>query len=208
VDARIDKAGEDGVVVLSIIRGGQPSQISIRTAPACRTQFELSPSSVYNSEADGEIVKVSLAMMRTFQSEDEAASVIAHELAHNILRHRERLDGVRVNRGVFEAFGRAVGYIRRTEVEADMLSVPLVANAGYDPTAAATYWQRIGRQKFSGVTSLFLARTHPKWTTRVKLFEREAAAVAADPARPHRPALLSTVDQPLTNDWQPLLAGL
>src|SRR3546814_10543788 len=61
------------------------------------------------------------------------AAPIAHELAHNILRHRERLEAKGVNYGLLSGIGRNVGYFRQTELEADILSVSLLANANYDP---------------------------------------------------------------------------
>src|SRR3546814_7590243 len=61
------------------------------------------------------------------------AAPIAHELAHNILRQRERLEAKGVNYGLLSGIGRNVGYFRQTELEADILSVSLPANAHYDP---------------------------------------------------------------------------
>ena len=119
----------------------------------------------------------------------EMAAAIAHELAHNILRHRARLDAAGVDRGLGKQFGRSARLFKQTEVEADRLSVWLLAGAGYDPAAAARFWTRFGQRKGR---PLFQAGTHPNWRDRVAALETEAAAVAAARAggRPLRPPLI------------------
>src|SRR3546814_2491582 len=72
------------------------------------------------------------------------AAAVAHELAHNILRHRERLDAADVARGLFKGFGRSARLFRQTEIEADRLSAWPMRGAGYDPPAAVRFWGRFG----------------------------------------------------------------
>jgi hypothetical protein len=201
IDEAIDRAGSDALVTLGLIRGGAPLTVAVRPVDACKTRFELTLGDGFNAEADGRIVQISARMFESFRDEDEAAAILAHELAHNVLRHRDRLDAAGVKRGMFEAFGRAVGYIRRTEIEADLVGVALALNAGYDPAAAARFWRWFGPKHND---SIFLGRTHPKWSTRATLIDREVAALATLSVRPVRPPLLATADQPLSNDWRAL----
>jgi hypothetical protein len=205
LDQTLDRAGADGVITLSLIRRGAPVTATLRPVPACRTRFELSLERNLNSEADGAIVQVAAGMFEAFRDDDEAAAILAHELAHNLLRHRERLDAAGVERGPLEGFGRAVGYIRRTEIEADLVGVALALNAGYDPAAASRFWRWFGPKHND---SIFLSRTHPKWSTRAKLIDREVARLATLSVRPVRPPLLAAADQPLSNDWRALTADL
>src|SRR3546814_2842022 len=65
---------------------------------------------------------------------------------------------------------------KQTEIEADRLSVWLLAGAGYDPAAAARFWSRFGQRKGR---PLFQASTHPSWRDRVAALEAEAATIAA-----------------------------
>jgi membrane-associated protease RseP (regulator of RpoE activity) len=201
LDAAIDRAGADGVLTLGVIRAGRALTLTIRPVEACKTRFELSLDRAFNAEADGSIVQIAAGMFEGFRDDDEAAAILAHELAHNLLKHRERLDAAGVQRGLFEAFGRAVGYIRRTEIEADLVGVALALNAGYDPAAAARFWRWFGPKH---ADSIFLARTHPKWSTRARLLDREVGALATLSVRPVRPPLLATADAPLSNDWRAL----
>jgi hypothetical protein len=92
--------------------------------------------------------------------EDEFAAAVAHELAHNLLRHRAWLD----------LRGRSRANIRLTEDEADRLVPWLMVNAGYDPGAAVRFLRRWGPGHDGG---LFRKRTHSGWDER-------AAAIAAE----------------------------
>jgi predicted Zn-dependent protease len=84
-----------------------------------------------------------------------------------------------VQRGLLANFGMNARRIRETEVEADRLSVWLMARAGYDPEAASRFWGRFGRRGLNFLGS----PTHPNWRLRVQSFEAEIAKLrAAQPA--------------------------
>ena len=121
--------------------------------------------------------------------EAQLAAVIAHELAHNILRHRARLDAVGIHRGILGQFGRNARLIRQTEVEADQLSVYLMDRAGYDPQAIITFWERYDRTHPFGFLN---APTHPGPENRIAMVRTEIARIAAMKAqgRSPRPAFM------------------
>ena len=104
-------------------------------------------------------------------------SLIAHELAHNVLRHRARLDAAGVDRGLMKQFGRNARLFRQTEVEADRLSVWLLAGAGYDPGAAVRFWTAFGQREGR---PLFQAGTHPRWQDRVEALASERGVAEID----------------------------
>jgi predicted Zn-dependent protease len=132
--------------------------------------------------------------------EELVAAAIAHEFAHNILRHRERLEDRGVSFGMLAGLGRNVRYFRQTEIEADILSVALLANAGYDPAAALRFWEDFGPNHAGGILR---SRSHPAWRDRVATIRHAIAALGAE--RPARPAILASRDRPLDGDWQGLL---
>lgn len=204
-DRRLQELAASGELRLDLLRQGQPLTISIKPETGCASRFEVVVKDGYDAQADGTTVQITTKMIEAIDNDDELAFVIAHELAHNILRHRIRLEEAKVDRGVFEAFGRSVGYIRRSEIEADILGIALMANAGYDPAAPARFWRWFGKAHYN---SILLARTHPRWTLRAKLFDREAAAIAASSMRPYVPPILAERERPMSNDWQALVAGL
>ncbi len=109
------------------------------------------------------------------KEDDELAAVLAHELAHNILGHRARLDEAKVSRGMFKSVGRNARLIRETEVEADRLSIYLLDRAGYPIEGATRFWRRFGPQHGLGI---FASPTHPGWKQRVATMEQEATVLA------------------------------
>jgi hypothetical protein len=203
-EKRIADAGKSGVIHLDLLRHGKAVAVTLTPRTGCPSRFEVTVRDTYDARADGSIVQISTKMIEAIDNEDELAFVIAHELAHNLLRHRARLDDAGVSRGLFESLGPGVGFIRRSEIEADMLGIALAANAGYDVNAPARFWRWFGKAHFN---SILLARTHPRWTLRAALLEREAAIIGPA-AKPYIPPILAERDKPLTNDWRSLVEGL
>ncbi|QJR06248.1 peptidase M48 family protein (plasmid) [Sphingobium yanoikuyae] len=188
----------DRPLVLHLRRNGAEYDRMIVPLPACRSQFELVLGSGFVAQADGEIVQIGSRFFADYPQ--WVAAPIAHELAHNILRHRERLEAQGVNYGLLSGFGRNVRYFRQTELEADILSVSLLANAGYDPKIALLFWQTFGPAHGA---SILRSRSHPGWKARVAVMER--AIVALGPEHPDHPAVLAARSRPLDGNWQALL---
>lgn len=175
VNALLAKAAADGSVTLSILRGGLQQDIEVAATRTCPSQFQIKVSEDRDASADGKMVSITSTLAEYVPDDGELAAIAAHELAHNLLKHRERLDEQGVNRGFFGQFGKSASRIKATEIEADRLSVWLMANAGYDPQAAIRFWTRYGQQYDKGI---FSASTHYRWKKRVELFEEEIAKMA------------------------------
>lgn len=159
-----------------MIGGADGQNVDVVPIPGCASHFRVEPRDRLAGAADGRLVLISAGLAQYAANDDELAAALAHELAHNILRHRARLDAAGVDRGLMKRFGRSARLFRQTEVEADRLSVWLLAGAGYDPAAAARFWTRFGQR---AGRPLFQAGTHPRWHDRVAALEAEAAAIAA-----------------------------
>jgi hypothetical protein len=185
-------------LTLRMRRDGVDQNIRVTPLPACRSRFEVVLGSSFIAQADGELVQISSRFLAEYPH--WIAAPIAHELAHNILHHRDRLEARGVSYGLLSGIGRNVSYFRQTELEADMLSVSLLANAGYDPQIALAFWRSYGPKHASSILN---ARTHPGWKTRVAVIERAIAELGA--GHPHRPAILDARERPLDGDWQGLL---
>ena len=180
-------------------RSGSSYTRTVEPVPACRARFEVVIGSGFNALADGEMVQISSRFLNEYP-EEEVAAVIAHELSHNILRHRERLEARGVSFGMLAGFGRNASYFRQTELEADILSVSLLANAGYDPGGAVRFWRSYGPKHSGGILR---SRSHPAWRDRVATIQRAISELESE--RPSRPALLAIRLRPLSGDWQSLL---
>lgn len=128
----------------------------IASAPGCASAFRIELTGP-QAAANGFLVRVTLDLARSIPDEGELAAVVAHELAHNILRHRSRLGS-----------DRSAARVRKTEIEADRLSVWLMAGAGYDPAAAIRFWNQHKRP-------LIRAASHPPRAERIAAIEAEIA---------------------------------
>lgn len=173
IEALIEQGIADGRLDL-LLAGGKV--VSVAGDRGCPTRFQVVPGRALNASADGTYVQLSTGLVEFVRSDDELALVIAHELAHNILKHRDRLDAQGVSRGLFRAFGKNPGRIRATESEADRLALRLMHAAGYDIAVAPGFWDRFGRETDAGI---FSDRTHASRKERVAAAEAEIAAIRA-----------------------------
>ena len=131
-------------------------------------------------------------IMPVTQDDNGIAVVMGHEVAHALARHgAERMSqsmgaqligqglsaGVgMVNPGYTEAFSQAYGlgvnmavilpWGRAQESEADHIGLILMAKAGYDPSVAVGFWERMSKLQQGGKPPEFLS-THPSDETRI-----------------------------------------
>src|SRR5882762_1404423 len=113
-------------------------------------------------------------------TDDELAQVMGHEISHALLDHtRERMSVARTTDVGVQILAAAAGVgnlggqllqnaavvaiglpnSRESEAEADAVGIQLAAHAGYDPHAAVTLWDKMGKLADGGRTE-FLS-THP-----------------------------------------------
>ncbi|QDU78972.1 TPR repeat-containing protein YfgC precursor [Polystyrenella longa] len=132
--------------------------------------------------------------------EDEAglAVVMSHEVAHVIARHgSERMSHEMIAQGAGKAldiftdeltveeqaiwkkayglgsqYGVILPYSRKHEMEADVIGVKLMAEAGYDPSAAVEFWERFAAAKGGEQQPEWLS-THPSDGSRAAALREE-----------------------------------
>lgn len=123
-------------------------------------------------------------------TDDELAQVIAHEISHALAKHSaEKMSVATASQAGVIAVGIATdqkGVVmtgaalaaalainlpnsRTMETEADRIGIELAAKAGYDPRAAVTLWNKMGKLG-SGSPPQFLS-THPNPSTRERTLE-------------------------------------
>lgn len=183
-ETMIEAALADGAVALAIERDGRPMRIEIAGERGCASRFQVDPSDGLKAGADGRYVKLSSALVDFARTDDELALIIAHELSHNILRHRESLDAKGVSRGLFRMFGTNPGRLRATENEADRLALHLMARAGFDIAVAPDFWDRLDREIGFGILA---DGTHASRRERRAIAEAEIALIEAQRARGEPP---------------------
>jgi beta-barrel assembly-enhancing protease len=145
-------------LILTTAKGSEIKQVE--PVAVCASRFWVDSTSKLDAGADGENVRISQGLMAFAAKDEELAAAIAHEMAHNLLNHRNRLSKL----------GRKSPHILATEIEADQLSIWLMANAGYDPAAALRFAERYGRKTGLGI---FSESTHLRWKNRVRIMRVE-----------------------------------
>jgi beta-barrel assembly-enhancing protease len=159
-------------------RKGELYQARVDAKQTCVSDFQIDPSAKFDAGADGKMVTITSAFAEYAGDETQLAAIVAHEMAHNILQHRAQLDALKVKRGVGRYFGKSKRATLATEIEADRLSIWLLANAGYDTDLVLAFWRQYGGNRGDG---LFADGTHLGWRDRVAIMAQEAANLSKTP---------------------------
>lgn len=192
--AAIAEHGVDEPLVLEIASGGERREIVLRTTAECRILAEILADNDTTARSDGRVIQISQGLAAR-ATDQELAVIFAHELAHSILRHRDRLSAADVSKGLGGEFGRDRRLNREAEIEADRLSVHLLANAGLDPASAPVFWRStLGRRLGGG---LFRSRVYPSPEARAQQLESEIALYLTGGAPSYPGHLLVRRDRPL-----------
>ncbi|MCB2065226.1 MAG: PDZ domain-containing protein [Erythrobacter sp.] len=184
-------------VTLLVARDGQPHSLSLAAPRGCRVLVEISGSGA-DAASDGRVIQLRYDFAANL-SDQELAIVVAHELAHAILEHRRRKQEAGIDNSREQAArGRNRAANRRAEVEADRLSVHLLANAGYDPLIAVQFWRTPQGRAANGDRR---GGVYPSVRQRARQIEREVdqyLPLRTGPSWPQH--LLDLRDQPITGD--------
>jgi predicted Zn-dependent protease len=128
-------------------------------------------------------------------TDDEAAAIMGHEIAHALREHGRERASQQVAQNTVIGLGAAILGIggvadlaslaadvtlglpnsRGQETEADRIGVELAARAGYDPRAAMTLWRKMSTLG-EGQSPQWLS-THPSHETRIRDLEVYAQRV-------------------------------
>jgi predicted Zn-dependent protease len=120
-------------------------------------------------------------------TDDEIAAIMGHEIAHALREHARERASEQATTGLVIGVGSALlgggqagtnltqmayhavfglKHSRLHETEADRIGVELAARAGYDPRAAITLWEKMGKASGGKGGPEFLS-THPTAETRM-----------------------------------------
>lgn len=168
VMARLEDLPEGQPAMLDILRRETPMRLSIPAAAVCRSRVEVVPNGGINASSNGLVVQIEGKLALWTKNDDELALVIAHEMAHNILDHNDRIAKERIGTGILASLGIGAGKLRDFEREADRLGLYLAARAGYDYRIAPAFWSRLSST--SGLANVW-ASTHPTGAQRARFNE-------------------------------------
>ncbi|MBI5921458.1 MAG: M48 family metallopeptidase [Betaproteobacteria bacterium] len=127
-------------------------------------------------------------------SDDEAAIVMGHEIAHALREHaRERMAKSELTNLGANLLGQLIGngkyadafktggnlltlsFSREDESEADLVGLDLAARAGFDPRAGVTLWEKMSAAN-RGAAPQWLS-THPSGPNRIRDIEQHLPEV-------------------------------
>ena len=102
-----------------------------RPAPdLCGYPIRVANQAELHASTNGQRVRITTGMLKFFESDDELAFVLAHELSHILLGHAGAFDGQSP---------------KATEAEADRLGILIVSAADFDVDRAAMFPQRLAK---------------------------------------------------------------
>ena len=185
--ASLDSAlRSEGPMRLTVRRDGQDRDVSLSPVPACAYSVHLEPSSALNARADGRAVHISTALAAFARSDDDLALILGHELAHNVLEHREKFDREAPARSVFGNLAVAPASLEAGERDADRTGLFLMARAGFAVEGAPAFWRAFGAANWRVRWAQW---GHPSAERRAQLLEEVVAEIQALRAagRPIRP---------------------
>jgi predicted Zn-dependent protease len=171
-----------------------PATATFRSdAPSWRWEINVISSKELNAWCmPGGKIAVYTGLIEQLQlTDDQLAAVMAHEIAHALREHGREKSSQTAGVNAAAAIGGAligayfgvdaelgqgmIGTVgdlafmrpnsRQMEQEADRIGVELAARSGYDPAAAVTLWEKMGR-KVGGQPPQWLS-THPSHASRI-----------------------------------------
>lgn len=192
-----EKTSTDAVINARINAIGRRIAEAVGSAlPGAKWEFVVfdDPKTVNAFALPGGKVGIYTGLIELADSDDEIAIVMGHEIAHVTARHgAERMSqgivagllGVGVeaasrdsrNRDLIRAAygigatGATLAFSRANESEADYIGLRYAAKAGYNPTAAITFWRKMAKKK-EGAAPVKWLSTHPPHAERIADLQR------------------------------------
>jgi len=131
-------------------------------------------------------------------TEDEAAMVLGHEMAHAVREHARARIAKTQGTGAALSIGAALlglgnigdvaanlgtqlltlRFSRQDEIDADLVGLELAARAGFNPDASIALWQKMGEVQGQGGGPAFLS-THPTGPDRMARLQQNVPRVRA-----------------------------
>jgi Zn-dependent protease with chaperone function len=183
-------------ITFTVRRREQLVEVTVVPVEICDYRLVVQRSDAKNAYADGERVVVFQGLMDFLDTDEELATVVSHEVAHNVMGHVEAkqvnaivgglfglvLDvaaaAVGVNtQGQFSKLGSNVGartYSVEFEQEADYVGMYLMANAGYDERQAPNVWRKMAIQNPKAIAH---RSSHPTTPERFLALEKTVGQI-------------------------------
>lgn len=168
----LDRELRAGQVTLQVAGRDGVRELQFAAERGCSARVALIEDEAVNAWADGTDIRITTGLLARCKSDDDLALVLGHEMAHNLLRHRQSLiDTVESARTLLPEGEAASRQLHQTEEAADRLAVSLAMVARYDLTGAVAFMEGLLDRSIAD------SETHPRPDRRLALL-REAIAEA------------------------------
>lgn len=164
-----EQALKSQTVTLGVQRKGEALRFDVRPEWVCRQRYVFDGTDIVNAINLFDTTIVFGGALRLFPRDEELAPIIAHELAHGLLRHGEE--------NVWNAMWhktRTPEMSQQREKDADALGLRLAAAAGYDVSQAEGIFRRFAQAAPSAIST---ATTHPTTPERMVAMNRLIADI-------------------------------
>jgi hypothetical protein len=178
-ETRLNALPPSAPIVLLVRRGDAVMPFTITPVPACRTRLAVVAGKGVIARSDGQIIQLGQDFAERID-DNGIAVALAHELAHSVLGHRAELATLEAAPNTSRNRRDRAALARRAEDEADLLSLHLLAGAGWDPAIAPGFFRRAGR-RFDSIWPG--NKPHRSAAGRAARMELEIAAMVR-PAKP------------------------
>ena len=175
-------AARNGPVNLRLSTG---RTISIAPETVCEYPVLLVRSPDINAAADGRAIAITTRFYEITKSEDELALILGHELAHNILGHLKSNEPSQTKIGglldaflksaISAAFVAAPPFSIEREKEADYTGLYFMARAGFEISAAESFWTRL----IDTTRAPDVVKTHPPGPERLQALKSTIREIKA-----------------------------
>ncbi|GGB91003.1 hypothetical protein GCM10011352_16310 [Marinobacterium zhoushanense] len=185
----VQRAGNVSIK-LDLLRGEERLTRELKPDPACNYTLHVVMDNAINAYADGQNVIITSGLIRFAESDAEVAMVLAHEIAHNAMKHLEAkqsnisaaslLDilvaayGVNT-RGLFANLG-GQAFTKEFEQEADYVGLYILARADVPMNGLSDFWRRMAAES-PDANSNSIFRTHPISAKRTLAIEQASAEI-------------------------------
>ncbi|MEW6429004.1 MAG: M48 family metalloprotease [Thermodesulfobacteriota bacterium] len=185
-------------VTFRLLRDGKEIEATATPKEICGYGIDLVAADAVNAMADGKNIILTYGMLRFVETDLELATVLSHELAHNIMAHREAaLQNAKVGgavglvfdiaaaafgvntQGAFTRAGMNAGSRHKSqefEMEADYVGLYLLAQAGYPVDGAPDFWRRMAAGHPESIEES-LHGSHPSSAQRYTALEKTVAEI-------------------------------
>ena len=180
----------------TVLRGGRPVSLTLQPDVVCDYGLGLVGADEVNAMADGDNVIVTKGMLRFAETDQELSLVVAHELAHNTMKHTQAKRTNAAGGLILDVLAAAAGvntqglfqniaanaYSQDFEAEADHVGLYIMARAGLPIEGAANFWRRMAAEHPGSIATNHAA-THPASAERFVAMEHTVQEIEAKEAR-------------------------